>query len=788
MEALALALNARTDTLNRFRLINRASGLTQYTIQQATQWFNETQQAITAQNTTDSVKINFANYYNKTKTNATNLGGLKYTVGLNLRQADKFYVRLKTDKPQNAAVYARTNTGWSKMTRVPSYNEYVINNVNQTIMPTVDFTQHNAEGLINTTNIISTIRLDDAPADNYFSLAVESATTNLVASNGATPYTNNNAQVPPGIPIVYKGYINSTNNYAIIFNASTNISLNSSESLTVSAYVYPLKANNSFNCVLVSNLNSNRNIGTVSNLPVNKWSRIVFTYTATSSETITQIRIETNLASAWTGNQAETYIANVQAEKLPFATSFVNGSRNAGVIELPTVDKNFASKVVMGWFKINRNATNRIFDMANGTNNATTGWAFFYDASTSQFRFTIGNTTQSYTYTSAINRWFFVVLIFNNGTYTVKLYDNESKKWDQTFNATMPNVTSYTFRIGNIGSSGSYALPLNGVVSNVVIASFNQSIWTNEFIDSMYEYYKTHQKTYKIVPITSSDYFKAIGNVVAVNLSTLTFNYALRDFFAPAQITNWTQLLTNSNITSVVGQKKGYHWLNELIPAADGQYSVRLTYEKTTNTYRTNVKSNSTEYTVYELPINNNDKIHEILITYDNFDALSNETMSIYDVKAYANINRWLNTVNNFTINTIVDSTNDEYNIAILANGAIGRKIQFLAENIRENTSAFKMFAIIQKVNNQWQLYDSDGLVSAVSGTGDNVTITFETAVAKVAFGIVKTESNNTYTISQNIYGLCVVNANNIQLTLKLINNTLVAIPDNTKVCIIVYN
>jgi hypothetical protein len=177
-----------------------------------------------------------------------------------------------------------------------------------------------------------------------------------------------------------------------------------------------------------------------------------------------------------------------QLEHKPFATSFVDGTRPAGIVKLSAIDKDFTSKVVSAWFKIN-GATmyNRIFDMSDGSTDVNKGWAFYYDKPYSGFIFNIGPSGIRKVYSSPEGKWFFVVLIFNNGTYTVKLYDNSGLVWDQTFTATMPDLSNNIFKIGNVDSAGGYARPLNGLVANLLIANYDPTTWTDEYIKFLYE-------------------------------------------------------------------------------------------------------------------------------------------------------------------------------------------------------------------------------------------------------------------------------------------------------------
>jgi hypothetical protein len=187
-----------------------------------------------------------------------------------------------------------------------------------------------------------------------------------------------------------------------------------------------------------------------------------------------------------TTQTTEFYVLAYQLEARPFATSFVDGTRPAGILKIPGV-RDFTSKVVTAWFKINyvRNYP-RIFDMSDGSTDVAKGWAFYYDHVAGGFCFGVGSTVTKLTYSNPTNKWFYVVLIFNNGTYAVKLFDDSGLIWDYSFTATMPDLTNNIFKIGNVDSSGGYARPLNGPIAAPHIAEYKPSIWTAEYIQELY--------------------------------------------------------------------------------------------------------------------------------------------------------------------------------------------------------------------------------------------------------------------------------------------------------------
>jgi hypothetical protein len=184
------------------------------------------------------------------------------------------------------------------------------------------------------------------------------------------------------------------------------------------------------------------------------------------------------------------YVDSAQLELSQKPTLFVNPAWSGGVISLSTVDRDFNHKVVSTWFKLfsgHNNPYPRIFDMGDGTTTSAQGWEFHYDYANSRFQFYVGNSAANLSISSVENIWFFVVLIFNSGTYKIVLYKyGTGKIWNYSFSSTMPDLSKNVFKIGNTGEASKYARALNGWISNILISEYDPNIWTDSYIEKIY--------------------------------------------------------------------------------------------------------------------------------------------------------------------------------------------------------------------------------------------------------------------------------------------------------------
>jgi len=824
MDALKLAVNSRIDVLSRNRFVNRASTLTNYTVQQAVQWYDGTSNAISTQNTSEGVKINFTNYYRKTKTGVDNLGGIKHQLSVNLKQADRFYVRLKTDRPMNTGVYIKTSSGTTKMNKVTHYAEYRVNNPNQTSAPTVNFLDFDSVRFINTDDVKVTLREDDKPTNGKYSIAVETGTTNLWTINsnpigfyweygsGQQPEVVINEVLPshpdfPCGPVFHVRIIGHGSGWRSSLKASQYVSTTPGTTFTASAYFKVVEKSPSI-CDLLPTLiefRDNQNTWLGWSMGTAYGNRYITTATAPSNAE--KCRVFPGVFNVSEGDVLEFYWGCPQFEQLPFATSFTPSTRPGGKFYIPITSLGFNPAtddwVVAYWKKPLATRKNNYtgqneFSIGHYTADNSAGYIYWgKEDNARKFRLYAAQnngtgiesiTNDLFSSDAEFNAWYFnnwhFEVVRKSGN-TISYYVDGIKYCEITSSVGYQSNFVYGLFVG-----GYLSYPANNTLVSNLLISRDPSVWTDEYIQYLYNRSVNNSKSYIIAPMNSSNFRFAYGDVVAVDLSTMEFPATLKEFFAPSNITSWAQLNTNANVTSVVGTKKGYEWLADLLPPAEGTYTVRLTWNTTTNTYNAYIKTTDSEYVVYEYVAPADETVQELFITYDNFDFVVNDTITLSDIKAYINADYWTYLIDRFAVSIVPDTNNEKYYVATLTDGTKGRKIQLLLEHVTDETTKFKAFAVLQKVNGQWQLYDSDGVITSVVGSGNNVTVTFGDTITNFGFGLVTSENNGLYTINpsvqgENIYGQFILKA----ITVDQNGNvaTMNDIPDGYKVCIIGY-
>ncbi|NUU94836.1 hypothetical protein XO10_00700 [Marinitoga sp. 1135] len=192
-------------------------------------------------------------------------------------------------------------------------------------------------------------------------------------------------------------------------------------------------------------------------------------------------------------NKDFIWVKNIQVEQKSFTTSFVNGTRPYGQFKF-SKKMDYKNLVLSTWFKINKvnNPYPRIFDQTPDDTNSVDDFGFYYEQITSKFKLK-ANTIEllsSYISNSDVtNKWWFVVIGFDNDIGFIKLYDENSLFWDTTFTNNINNesVKQYMFKIGD---SGTKQRLLNGLISNLFIGDYKDKdgnvIWTDEFIQEIY--------------------------------------------------------------------------------------------------------------------------------------------------------------------------------------------------------------------------------------------------------------------------------------------------------------
>ncbi|NUU96769.1 hypothetical protein [Marinitoga sp. 1138] len=194
-------------------------------------------------------------------------------------------------------------------------------------------------------------------------------------------------------------------------------------------------------------------------------------------------------------NEDNKYILHrkAQMEIKDFPTSFVEGSRINGQFKI-SKKMDYKNLVLSTWFKINKvnNPYPRIFDQTPDDTNSVDDFGFYYEQITSKFKLkanTIELLSPYISNSDVTNKWWFVVIGFDNDIGFIKLYDENSLFWDTTFTNNINNesVKQYMFKIGD---SGTKQRLLNGLISNLFIGDYKDKdgnvIWTDEFIQEIY--------------------------------------------------------------------------------------------------------------------------------------------------------------------------------------------------------------------------------------------------------------------------------------------------------------
>ncbi|OOC42195.1 hypothetical protein [Thermosipho sp. 1074] len=185
-----------------------------------------------------------------------------------------------------------------------------------------------------------TVREDDIPFPGVKSFAVEEGTKNLLITNGwstqGTKITDM-SQLPSQPPVtpVIASYVPGGGNWQDLCQYATSITLAPGESITFSAWVYAKYATNYFNFnASVNGVNSG--LGSYQNLQIG-WNYIEGHWTNNSgaSQTLTSIRLEAGNTANWRNGDNEAWGCNYQLELKPFATSFVEGTRQDGRFYIP---------------------------------------------------------------------------------------------------------------------------------------------------------------------------------------------------------------------------------------------------------------------------------------------------------------------------------------------------------------------------------------------------------------------------------------------------------------------
>jgi hypothetical protein len=184
-----------------------------------------------------------------------------------------------------------------------------------------------------------------------------------------------------------------------------------------------------------------------------------------------------------------------QLEKKPFATSFVDGTRPDGGIILPIALQD--KLVISGWFNPRGSSANsnsggwaRLIDFEEGADTKRVMFGYYKAQGTSvsnHFGLNVKNGT------TEVTKYFFNSCPFNAWCYYVFVIDNPLKAYvfDTNGNfeiitnpADWSDITSTELRIG--ARNGGTTDTLNGLISNLLIAPYDPTIWTDNYIRQLY--------------------------------------------------------------------------------------------------------------------------------------------------------------------------------------------------------------------------------------------------------------------------------------------------------------
>ena len=214
------------------------------------------------------------------------------------------------------------------------------------------------------------------------------------------------------------------------------------------------------------------------------------------------IYFDTNYAADVDINEV-FYYRWYQVESKPFATSFVDGTRQYGQMVKPIAKKENA--VWAGWFKpigvydgtSSSGEEARIVNYENDDRVASL--RFQYQKGTGAtplqtfgLRVTIDSSTYKYVHTSKTyppNQWYFWVLILDNGLYQAYIFDVDGSYEILTNDLSLASVTISQVCIGcRPNTSAGVA---NGLIANIYYGKYRNDagniIWTDKLIKQVYQ-------------------------------------------------------------------------------------------------------------------------------------------------------------------------------------------------------------------------------------------------------------------------------------------------------------
>lgn len=362
-------------------------------------------------------------------------------------------------------------------------------------------------------NLVVTERTDDVPFLGVASFAIEEGTTNLVSSdfttwtkNGTPTVTLNNTNNCIGVA-EYK-LTNTTDEQQYLY---VSLTATSGTKYTFSCYFRKDPGtNNAWMEVNDGALNQTLVFNPVTGVIVQQPSgatsvitdckthyRVALTVTAQSTSITAQVGAFYGTTGA-TGKYV--IISAPQVEAKPFATSFVVGRRPLGILTFTNPPLPLDNFVINFWFKAVRypTQTNKWVRLVNVSYNASSFrgleiGAPYYNAigiSTNTLALTVRRGGADYTRYSLgfslyneINTWHMLTFISTGNVLYV--YIDGNLKTVATNDITRSLIESIVFGryFGDILGTGTE----NGfLLSNVLFASYDSSVWTDSYIQFLY--------------------------------------------------------------------------------------------------------------------------------------------------------------------------------------------------------------------------------------------------------------------------------------------------------------
>jgi hypothetical protein len=189
------------------------------------------------------------------------------------------------------------------------------------------------------------------------------------------------------------------------------------------------------------------------------------------------------------------YLYDYQLEKKPFATSFTEGTRPHGIVKLTNPPLPLDNFVINLWFKPTRYPaqTGQALHLFNVSYNASAFQGLELVAPPPSYTFVLRVRNSSSTFTdynlgfdlsAEVGKWHMITLISNGNT--VDVYIDAEKRVSAINNIPRSAIEFIVFGryFRNIRDSGMQ----NGfLMSNVLFASYDPAIWTDEYIRTIYQ-------------------------------------------------------------------------------------------------------------------------------------------------------------------------------------------------------------------------------------------------------------------------------------------------------------